>query len=378
MAPLTGIRVVDVSRLLPGGFCSMLLSDLGAEVIKVEQPGLGDYMRNTPPLKRVSMVHAMVNRNKRSLGLNLKSAEGKRILRMLLRRSDVFLDGFRPGVMDRLGFSFSEVSRLNPSIVYCSISAFGRKSPMSKLPGHDLNFQAMAGSLGPMKPQVPLIQYSDYCAAMYASIGILAALVRRPRSAVLIDVPIVQSLMSLFVLPASAYFTTGKPNRLGSSLILGSEPVYNLYETLDKKYVAVATIEEEFWRNLLKGLGMSELAEWRHGSVADRKRLRTELGRAFAKKTREEWCSILMKGDTCVTPVLEVEEALDSDWSVISGSGRGRVEKRLRLPIAFRPSYHNNVSAAPSLGEHTREILDELGFSNKAINELARSGAVSN
>jgi crotonobetainyl-CoA:carnitine CoA-transferase CaiB-like acyl-CoA transferase len=280
--------------------------------------------------------------------------------------------------MDRLGFSFNAVSRLNPSIVYCSISAFGRKNPLSGFPGHDLNFQAMAGSLGSTRrPQVPLLQYSDYCAALYAAIGILAALVTRPRRAMLVDVPMVQSLMSLFVLPASAYITTGKPNRLGSSLILGSEPIYNLYRTLDKKYVAVAAIEEEFWRNLLNELGMSASVQSRHGSMADRRRLKTELRQAFAKKTRDEWSSILMKADTCVTPVLEVEEALDSSHSVVSRSGGGGVGAHLKLPITFLPSFSSSERAAPSLGQHTRDILREIGFSKSAIDRLVTSGAVS-
>ena len=267
MLPLKGIRVLDISRLLPGGFCTYLLSSYGAEVVKVEEPGLGDYLRDMPPLEGgVSLLHEMINRGKRSVGIDLKKEEGKQVLRRLIERSDVFLDGYRPGVVEALGFSFDQVRKINDSIVYCSISAFGHDSPMSSMPAHDLNFQAMSGLLGSTaEPQVPFVQFGDYVAAMYAALGILAALNQRERKATYVDVPAVQSLMSLLMIPASSYFATQQPPARRQSLVFGSEPYYDIYKTSDGRFIAVAAIEERFWENLMREIGLTRLSHLRTG-----------------------------------------------------------------------------------------------------------------
>ena len=207
----------------------MLLSDMGAEVVKVEQPGLGDYMRATPPTKNGrSPVHSTVNRNKLSIGVDLKSPGGKEVMRRLLRTADVFVEGFRPGAMSRLGFSFGSVRKINPKVVYCSISAYGQGGRLSSMPGHDINFQAMAGTLAYSSGvEVPLLQLGDMTSAMYAALGILGALAGK-KGAVHIDVPIVGSLLSWMVVPASAYLATGKPPKEGHSLVFGATPYYNI------------------------------------------------------------------------------------------------------------------------------------------------------
>lgn len=218
MMPLKGIRVLDITRLLPGGFCTYLLSSYGAEVVKVEEPGLGDYMRELPPLvDGTSLVHTMINRGKLSVGIDLKKEDGKDVLRRLVRRSDVFVEGFRPGAAERLGFSFEEVKKLNPRIVYCSISSFGHGSPMSSMPAHDLNIEAMSGVMGSVRrPEVPYVQLGDYVSGMYAALGIMASLQRgHGRRAKYVDVPMVQSIMSMLMLPASSYFATGRPPARG-------------------------------------------------------------------------------------------------------------------------------------------------------------------
>jgi crotonobetainyl-CoA:carnitine CoA-transferase CaiB-like acyl-CoA transferase len=202
----------------------MILSDLGAEVVKVEEPGIGDYMRMTPPTyEGTSLVDDMVNRNKRSVGINLKCEEGKEILRKIIAKSDVFVEGFRPGVIDRLGFSFDKVRKINSRIVYCSISAFGRGSRLSNIPGHDLNFEAMSGILAyGSSPEIPYVQYADLCAGVYAAIGVIASLHSRHYGATRVDVPIVQSLMSWMIIPYSAYLATNVEPRPGHSLLFGS------------------------------------------------------------------------------------------------------------------------------------------------------------
>jgi crotonobetainyl-CoA:carnitine CoA-transferase CaiB-like acyl-CoA transferase len=380
MGPLDGVKVVDATRLLPGGFCTMLLSDLGAEVVKVEQPGLGDYMRLTPPVgDGPSPVHEMVNRNKLSIGIDLKKEDGRNVLRKLIAQSDTFVEGFRPGVNERLGFTFPQVKKVNPRIIYCSISAFGHASSMSSMPGHDINFQAMSGALGSSEAtQVPLLQLGDMCAGMYAAIGVLSALARTQKAgAVYIDVPIVQSLASWLVIPVSAYLVTKLNPVRGHSLVFGSEAYYNIYKTSDKKYIAVAAIEDEFWHNLLEALGLLELERLRNGSSKERSYLKKKLKEKFASGTRDEWASSLMHKNTCVTPILNIGEVLDSEWArsskLLTKAGGQAV---LNTPISFHPEITGKKRRAPTLGQHTNRIMKSLGYTGSEVRKLKRMGAV--
>jgi alpha-methylacyl-CoA racemase len=376
---LVGVRVVDATRLLPGGFCTMLLSDMGAEVIKVEQPGLGDYMRATPPTKDGrSPVHASINRNKLSIGIDLKSPEGKKVMKRLLRTADVFVEGFRPGAMSRLGFSFETVRKINPRIVYCSISSYGQEGKLSSMPAHDINFQAMAGTLGySRRAEVPLLQLGDLTSGMYAALAIAGALVKR-RKAVRLDVPIVGALLSWMVIPASAYLATGEVPKEGHSLVFGSTPFYNIYRTSDGKHVAVAAIEEAFWRNLVNALGLPQLEKMRFGTLAERRRVIEELRRVFSTKTRDEWAKVLMDRDTCATPVLTVEEALTSDWAkdirMLAAVGGDTV---VNEPVRSVPRMRTKpFTKAPELGEQTLPLLKSLGYTGTEISKLRAGGAV--
>jgi len=378
---LDGVRVVDATRLLPGGYCTMLLSDFGAEVVKVEQPGLGDYMRATPPTKGGrSPAHEIVNRSKLSIGIDLKNRAGKEVLRRLIRGADVFIEGFRPGAMARLGFSFQNVRKINRRIVYCSISAFGQRSRFSLIPGHDINFQAMAGSLGYSKnPEVPHLQLGDMVSGTFAALAILGALARKRRHAVFVDVPIVPSLLSWMVIPVSSYLATDRSPSAGDSLVFGSDPYYNLFRTSDGKYMAVAAIEQPFWHNLLTELGLPELEEKRFGSKTDRRMLSRALKRAFASRTRDEWTRRLMGRETCATPVLTIEEALESGWAKSSGllkrvRGNGTL---LRAPIRASVRLRSGpLTRAPSLGEHTENLLKSLNYNSAQIRRLKSSKAV--
>jgi len=381
MGFLDDVRVIDVTRLLPGGYCSMLLSDLGAEVIKVEQPGIGDYMRATPPTKDGrSPVHAIANRNKLSIGIDLTKEEGREILRKLVRTGDVFLEGYRPGVIKRLGFSFEVVRRLNPRITYCSISAFGQGSRDSSIPGHDINFQALAGSLAyPQSPSVPMMQLTDFSSGIFAALAIVASLARKKKTAVFIDIPIVPSLFSWMIIPISAYLATGRAPTEGHSLILGSDSFYNLFKTADRKYVAVAAIEEEFWKNLLGILGLRGFGDARFGTKRDRDKLISTLKQVFATKTRDEWASLLTEKETCATPVLTLEEALNSDWAksariLVDVPGGDRV---INTPIRSIPSIRSRpYTPAPALGEHTQRIMSELGYSRARTARLRKDAVI--
>lgn len=358
----------------------MLLSDMGASVVKVEQPGLGDYMRATPPTgKGASPVHAFVNRNKRSIGINLKTEEGRGVLRRLLKEADVFIEGFRPGAMKRLGFSFESAKQVNNRIVYCSISAYGQRSRLSSMPGHDINFQAMSGTLGySVPPSVPQLQLSDMVSGSYAALAIVGALVKR-QSAIYIDVPMVPSLLSWMVLPTASYLVTGHAPNEGDSLIFGSTPYYNIYQTSDEKFLAIAAIEDQFWHNLVAKIGAPELEGKRLGTPRERSEVGRRLTRIFASKTRDEWAHLLMEGETCATPVLSVDEALASEWAkansmLVRVSGNGVV---LNWPVRSRPRMREGAfTAAPTLGRDTDRVLASLGYNAKDTARLHKTGAV--
>jgi crotonobetainyl-CoA:carnitine CoA-transferase CaiB-like acyl-CoA transferase len=377
---LDEMKVVDATRLLPGGFATMLLADMGAEVVKIEQPGLGDYMRATPPTSRGSSpANETVNRNKKSIGINLKTGEGRLVLSKMLESSDVFIEGFRPGAMNKLGLSFDRVRRLNPRIIYCSISAFGQSNALSKAPGHDINFQAMAGALDYSgRGEVPLLQLSDMVAGIYAALAIVAAYSRRDK-AVFIDIPITQSLLSWMVVPVSAYLATGVSPIEGHSLLFGSAPYYCLYRTSDSRYVAVAAIEEEFWHNLVAALNVPQIEHKRFGTKADRREVASTLRRVFRTKTMDEWRKILLPRETCATPVLSVGEAVDSDWArrssmLVRSKGNGSV---LNGPLRGAPSpVRSEHAKAPALGEHTETIMGSLGYSRDDVKRLRAKGVL--
>lgn len=355
----------------------MLLSDLGAEVIKVEEPGLGDYMRATPPTKGgTSPAHETTNRNKLSIGINLKKEEGKKVLRRLIRTADVFLEGFRPGAMARLGFSYRDVVAINRRIVYCSISSFGQRDSHSQMPAHDINFQAVAGSLAySRRPQVPMLQLGDMVSGLYAALGIAASLAGNKRP-VHIDVPIVQSLLSTMVVPVASLLATGSPPTEGSSLVFGSDPYYRLFSTADRRYVAVAAIEEEFWRDLLRKLGLRGLEGSRFGDPAERSGLASKMEAAFASRTRDEWSNALRSA--AVTPVLDLKEALESSWardSLMLRQVGGQMV--LNSPLRTNPKARTKpFKRAPRFGEQTDDILRELRYKKAEVRRLRQLKAV--
>jgi crotonobetainyl-CoA:carnitine CoA-transferase CaiB-like acyl-CoA transferase len=247
------------------------------------------------------------------------------------------------------------------------------------MPGHDINFQAMAGTLGYSPgPQVPLLQLGDMASGMYAALGILGALVHK-RGPVYIDVPITASLLSWMVIPASAYLATGNPPTEGHSLVFGSTPYYNLYRTSDGKYMAVAAIEEVFWRNLVRAMGIPRLEHKRFGTQRERGEVTAELKRVFSTKTREEWADLLMDKDTCATPVLTIEEALTSEWSrsLSMLTELTKDETILNGPLRAKPAMRTRrFTRAPSLGDDTHRIMTSLGYSKKQVAVLSESGVI--
>jgi len=390
MQALEGVRVLDLSRLLPGPYCTQILADLGAEVIKVEEPTLGDYMRWFPPLVGgVSAFYLMVNRNKKSITLNLKNPKGREAFMRLAKTADVIVEGFRPGVAKRLGVDYESVKAVNPRIIYCSITGYGQTGPYKDQAGHEINYLAYAGVLsltgqrgGP--PAIPGVQVADLAGALYAAISILAALRHRDRTGTgqYIDVSILDCVVSLLCLQAGFYFATGRPPLRGEFMLQGGVPCYNIYRTSDGKYIAVGAVEEQFWKNLCKALGLEEFTDYEYAVGKDREKVYQALAKKFESKTRDEWVEELKNVDCCCTPIYTLDEVF-SDKHVLSRGILEEIEdERLgKIKVIGYPARLGSTpavvrSSPPSLGEYTEEILASLGYTEREIEEMRREGAI--
>lgn len=389
MAPLDGLRVLDLSRLMPGPLCTMILGDLGADVIKVEQPEIGDYARSAPPLLgNTGSAFLMLNRNKRSITLNLKKAEGQEILRKLAAKADVFVESYRPGVAERLGVGYQAISQVNERIIYCSISGFGQSGPYRDLVGHDLTYTAYSGAIGATgskdgPPVIPAIQVSDIQAAMYATIAITAALYRREKAGKgeFIDISLMDAAVASMIMPMS-FHLAGESTERGSSFLSGGAPFYNIYETADRKYVAIAPLEPKFWIELCSVLRLEKYQDKQLTSEAEANRIREDLAGIFRQKTRDEWVKILNEREIPCAPIYDVREVL-ADPHVRSRKMIFEMEteafgrlNQLATPIRVSHSPLTARSPPPRLGEHTLQILQELGYSMSDVERLKSAGAI--
>jgi alpha-methylacyl-CoA racemase len=390
--PLSGIHILDLSRLLPGAYASQMLADFGADVIKVEEPGSGDYGRSMPPHGPGGMGQGFlaINRNKRSLTLNLKTEEGRAIFLRLVREADVLLESFRPGVMERLGLGYERLRGEQPGLIYCAISGYGQDGPYSQRAGHDLNYAGYAGLLHYNRgadgaPAMPPTQLGDLAGGSFmAVIGILTALVGRERTGEgrLIDVSMTEGVMALLPLAISSYLTSGQAPAPGQSALDGGLPCYNIYETRDGGYVTLAALEPKFWHAFCTRVGHLELLPF-HMPVGplERKQAMDILRALFKTKTRDEWLAELADLDACVGPVYSVEEALNdvhararqvSLMSEVAGAALGTLRTFPRLSgVEDEQRY-----PPPQLGEHSEEILGALGYSQDQIAALRERGIV--
>ena len=390
--PLTGIRILDLSRLLPGAYASQMLADFGADVIKVEEPGSGDYGRFMPPhgAGGMSLYFLATNRNKRSLTLNLKSAEGREVFLRLVEQADVVLESFRPGVMDRLGLGYEQLKERNSGIIYCAISGYGQDGPYRLRAGHDLNYEGYAGLLhynrGPHgEPAMPATQFGDLAGGSYlAVIGILTALMGRTQTGEgrQIDVSMTEGVLSLLPLFAVAYLNTDEAPQPARSALDGGLPCYNIYETQDGKHVTLAALEYKFWHTFCTRIGHLELLPFHLPVGAGEREQAMDILRAvFKTKTRDEWIAELADIDACVGPVYSIDEALNDSQAQsrgISVTG-GKPEAAFRtLPSFPRISGVDNEQryAPPEMGEHTGEILREAGYSDAEIEQFQSGGVI--
>ncbi|MXX73163.1 MAG: CoA transferase [Gemmatimonadetes bacterium] len=368
---LEGVRVLDLSRLLPGPFLTMVLADLGADVVKVEEPRMGDYMRDFPPRgEGMSGRYLSVNRNKRSVTVDLKNErERVRFLRMA-GQADVVVESFRPGVMDRLGVGYDALRERNEGVILCSISGYGQTGPYRDRAGHDINYLALAGVLamsgaapdGP--PAMAGVQIADMAGgAMWGAIGILAALIERRRTGkgTHLDISMTEGALALL---ASEFGILGAepavPTR-GTGLLNGGAARYGLYRTSDGRYLSVGALEPQFLARLVRGVELE--ADAGSADFADEEALRRRLTRVIASKTRDEWERILGGYDCCCEPVLELDEVVEHPlhgarglfFEIADGGASGTLQVRtpLGMPAGRRP--------APALGADNEEVFREYG-----------------
>lgn len=373
MQALTGIRVLDMSRLLPGPYCTMLLADFGAEVIKIEEPGKGDYSRSFPPfLKDFGYWHLQLNRNKQSVVLDLKSEEEKNIFLELVKTADVVVESYRPGVLKKLGVDYEAAAKVNPKIIYCSLSGYGSKGPLAHKADHDLGYLSLTGVTAMSgeadgAPAIPGVLMADMNAALSAGMSIMIAL----RHAALtgqgqeIDISLFNVAMNLMPGAASLFFGSGFVAERGNNWLTGAYANYNIYATADGRYVSVGCLEKKFWRNLCIGLGKEELIDM-IDDESNHPYLKGQLAAAFKQKTMREWEEFFADKDACVTPVLNFKEAVESEQvqanEMVLNVQDDELGEYQQLGFAMKlsktPAQLNK--RAPRLGEDTEKILAQL------------------
>lgn len=388
--PLDGVTVLDLSRQLPGPVSTQILADFGADVIKIEDTGAGDNFRGVAPLRNgVSARHVQINRNKRGLAIDLKSAEGHAVFMKLCERAHVVFEQFRPGVVKRLGIHYEAVREVNPRIVYCALSGFGQDGPLRDVVAHDPNYLSVSGVLGLLgrrggPPAMSGPQISDLAAAHLATIGILLGLRRAEHTGEgeYIDISLFDSAMSMSVTALATYLGGGKAPSRGEERHNGRYPWSDIYETSDGGFITISAIEEHFYANLCNALGKPEWLGDQYADDARQAQIRAGLEEIFRSRTRDEWFERLKDKDVCISPVLSVAEAAESEHakarrSIVAHKHPLAGDTRLLAsPIRMRNAPAAIRRHAPALGEHSAEILQSLGYDEAAIAQLAARGVI--
>ena len=385
--PLAGIRVLDLTRLLPGPMATRHLADMGADVVKVEDTEAGDYsrsmgrVRGVPPM---SDFFRLVNRNKRAIRLDLKSPKGCEVFLRLAKKADVVVEGFRPGVMAKLGVGYEALAAVNPRLVYCSITGYGQDGPYAERAGHDVNYIGYAGvgdQIGTAKaPVVPNFQIADLLGgALTPVMGILAALIDAKSSGRgrHVDVAMTDAVFAHAIFPLLGFLEHGRTPPRGSGMLDGGLPCYNVYRTRDGRWMAVGALERKFWETLCDILGCPEL-KGKHIVYREEARpVKERLAAAFASRTQREWSEVFARADCCVSPILTVDEALENEQ--LCARGMAIVAEgltQLAPPVSFSEFEFAIVRPAPGLGEHTDEVLREAGFRDAEIAALRGDGVI--
>jgi crotonobetainyl-CoA:carnitine CoA-transferase CaiB-like acyl-CoA transferase len=378
--PLHGVRVLDLTRLLPGPVATMHLADLGADVIKIEDTGAGDYAR----AMQSRYFFPLVNRNKRGLRLDLKAPAGREVFLRLARGADVIVEQFRPGVMERLGVGYDAVRAVNQRIVYCAITGYGQDGPYRDVAGHDINYIGYAGvgdQIGtPEAPVVPNFQIADLLGGSLTPVmGILAALVdaRATGAGRYVDVAMADSVLAHAFFPLLGLLERGQPPERGTTILSGGLPCYNVYRTADGRFMAVGALERKFWENLCDTLGCPELKGRHYVYGEDARPVKARLQEIFARRTQAEWTAAFAHVDACVSPILRIDEALANEQfrargMVLSDDGA----RGFAAPVKLSDFEFAVERGAPRPGEHSAEILREAGYADDEVAQLARNGVI--
>ena len=373
MQALEGIRILDLSRLLPGPYCTMLLADFGAEVIKIEEPGRGDYARSFPPfLKDFGYWHLQLNRNKKSVVLDLKSDAGREAFLELAKTADVVVESYRPGVLKKLGIDYETVSKINPKIIYCALTGYGKNGPLAKQADHDIGYVSLAGITNMSgdaggKPAIPGVLMADMNSAMAAGMSILIALrhAQMTGQGQEIDISLYNVAMTLMPGATSLYFGSGFVAERGNNWLTGMYANYNIYKTKDNRYVSVGCLEKKFWTNLCTALQRADLIDL-IDAEENHPYLKEQLAFEFEKRTMTEWEAYLKGKDTCVTPVLNFAEACGAEQTsanemvlTVNDEELGEY-KQIGFAMKMSKTPAQLSKRAPCLGEDTEEILGQL------------------
>jgi crotonobetainyl-CoA:carnitine CoA-transferase CaiB-like acyl-CoA transferase len=394
--PLAGVRVLDLSRLLPGGFCSLLLADFGADVIKVEDTAMGDYVRWSPPYyegaddSAKGALFLALNRNKRSIRIDLKTDGGREVLLRLVKDADVLLESFRPGVLDRLGVGYDRLREANPGVVICAITGYGQDGPLRDRSGHDMNYLGLIGLLGLTgEADGPPIQAAGQIAdigggALMAAFGIMAALRHRDRTGEgqVVDVSMADGALSWLAMVAARHFADGGVPQRGGLELAGSLVCYRPYQCADG-WVTLGALEPKFWQAWCRGVGREDLIDKQFeqpGSAAH-----VEVQAIFMERTRAQWEAFAGEHDCCLEPVLDLDEALSSELvkaraMVVEHDQPGATEtvRLLGVPVKLSATPGDTAQRpGPALGEHTAEVLGAAGYGDDEISALEESGAVA-
>ena len=362
---LSGLRILDLSRLLPGPFCTLYLAQLGAEVIKVEEPNGGDYARSLSP-----ELFQLINRGKKSVTLDLRKAEGAAAFRQLAAKADAVLESFRPGVMDKLGCGYEALKKVNPRIVFAALSGYGQTGPYRDRAGHDINYRGYAGELDQTggagaSPSAGNFQVADLAGgALTCAVGLLAALLgaRASGKGAFVDSSMLDGTLALQVAPLATLRTLGKGVRRGEDFLSGGLPNYGVYECADGRYVSVGALEPKFLTGLCAAVNRPDLAKLPPAPGKAGEPLRRELTALFKSKPRDEWIALAGDQDTCLGPVLSPEEALRNEQVlarklVTSVGGK----PAFASPLQFLDASPADTGAPPKLGQHTAEVLTAAG-----------------
>jgi len=382
LGALSGIRIIDLTRLLPGPFGTTVLADLGAEVIKIESPLEDDWARG------LSGFFASINRGKKSVSLNLKKSAGREIFFRLVKSAEVVAEQFRPGVMDKLGVGFEQCRRHNPKIVYASLSGYGADGPYADKAGHDLNYLSLAGIAGVTGTEngelaIPGVQVADQVGGLYLAIAILAGLnqARTHGQAVKIDVSIFESALSLLGPHLSEFFRSGKQPGPAGMELNGLLPHYHLYRTSDGRWVSLAALEGKFWANFCKAVDRPDWELRLLGGAEEHEKLKREIAELFASRPLKDWEELISRvPDLCLEPVRQFSE-IANDPHIKARSALVELEgnpgvRVVRSPVRIAGGEDKASEPAPSRGADTERVLEELGYSGEEIARFRREGAI--